>query len=167
MTIHRFTEFEAREFIAAQHIRYYDILRNQTVTMGFRVRPIPAIHIVDATFVACGQYNPVENRCTYSLPYAVYCGDEYRETVAHEVCHAFQRVVNRNDYAHGPTFFWLLRDVCKFRKAIATHSYPLVEVDRIAQELREMRGGISNNLSSLKTGLAAKLDQLNRLNRRT
>lgn len=133
----RFSVEQAEKFIRQEHSRYYERLQEFCKTFGVPCRlELPRIEIVDSVYTHCGQYSPIQNLCIYSNPFCIYAGEDYAETVAHEVCHAFQLVIKPACSAHGKTFLWLLRDVCGFPNAGAYHSYPVAEVERLAQALK-------------------------------
>jgi len=46
----------------------------------------------------------------------------YDETIAHEVCHAYQRALYPKSTWHGEFFLYLLQEVCGFTDAKTTHS---------------------------------------------
>lgn len=140
----RMTEQQARQFIKEQHNYYYGRLDEFLRKLELKRPELPTYQSVDCVFRHCGQYNPRKHEVQYSIPYCVYLGEEYAETIAHEMSHAFQRSVKRDDPAHGTTFLWLLAecgiDVSDKRKAIY-HTYPVLTIDRLAEQLKEERGG--------------------------
>lgn len=142
----KLTEQAARQFINEQHAKYFDILQSFVRRMNVKPPNMPTYTIVDCVFRHCGQYDPRKHDLQYSIPYCVYLGEEYSETIAHEMAHAFQRSMKTGDCntPHGTTFLWLLAecgvDVSDKRKAIY-HDYPVRIVDRLAEELKQERGG--------------------------
>lgn len=140
----RLSENDARKLIEENHQYYFEILRNAAKSYGKRFPKLPEIEISDAVYNACGQYNPATNVCKYSLPYAVYAGEHYKEIVAHEVSHAFTDYFENSPPAHGKTFLFLLRDICGFKTATAFHSYPPRIVREVSETLAAMRGGYVN-----------------------
>jgi len=162
-TIHKYTEAEARQYIAVQHAKYWDTLqRFCREYTAYKPPAIPSYRIVDSVFPHCGQYNPNTNTCQYSLAYCVYEGENYRETVAHELCHAMHHRIYKSKPAHGSDFLWLLRDICKFPDAQATHTLPINVVEQIGNELVEMRGGLANDVSLLDKPLSQRIAELNK-----
>lgn len=159
----RFTVEQAEAFIRTEHERYYLTLRDFCKRMSVPCRlELPRVEIVDSVYVHCGQYSPNENLCSYSIPFCVYAGERYAETVAHEVCHAFQPIVKPACSAHGKTFLWLLRDICKFPQADAFHYWPVAEVERLAQQLKT--GRVINDALPIRgrSSLAALTAMLNK-----
>jgi hypothetical protein len=77
-----FTESEAKQFITVQHAHYFAVLREFCLSNKLcgEIR-IPEIHVVDAVFRACGQYNWTRNVCEYSLPFCVFDGAQYADTM--------------------------------------------------------------------------------------
>ncbi len=69
-----------------------------------------------------GQFHRRAKTCTYAVLYAFKLGNAYDETIAHEVCHAYQRYYLRGCKSHGDMFFYLLRVVCGFDGAKRTHA---------------------------------------------
>lgn len=144
-----FTEKFAREFIERQHAEYYQRLLQLAEPYALRLPELPTIQIVDSVFVHCGQYNPRENVCQYSLPYCVYDGSGYVNTIAHELCHAFADCINANGAAHGAEFKFLISLAlpgCDPDKEVY-HNYPIARVMDIAEQLKAARGGVSSTMS--------------------
>lgn len=145
-----FNEIQSREFIKRNHEEYYKLLATFCKRMGLvNIPDLPNIEIVDVVFRHCGQFNPTFNRCQYSLPYCAYEGDNYHQTIAHEMVHAFQRSVKPNDTAaHGHTFLWLLSE-CGIEdvKNQIYHSIPYHVVEKVAEELKRLRGGYTEYVS--------------------
>lgn len=166
-TIHKFTEGQAREYIARQHCIYWDLLaRFCREFTAYKPPAPPSFSIVDTVFRHCGMYSPQRNHCEYSLAYCVYEGENYNDTVAHELCHAMHHRIYKCKPAHGSDFLFLLRDVCKFPNATATHSLPFNVVDQIAAELIEMREGVSNDHSFAGRSLQQRIAELNKREQR-
>lgn len=146
--IHKFTEQQAREFIYEQHAIYYNRLATFLAGYDVVVPAMPTASITDAVYTHCGQYTPSLHQCQYSLPYCVFDGANYFATVAHEVSHSFQYALNQNAASHGREFLWLIAE-CGLPnpKQQIYHSYPVAVVCRIADELKAMRGGVSDDIS--------------------
>lgn len=143
----KLSENDARRLIEENHHYFYDVLRQAAKIYGKKFPGVPEIQISDAVYNACGQYNPATNVCKYSLPYAVYAGESYREIVAHEVTHAFTGYFENSSPMHGKTFLYLLRDVCGFKSADAFHRYSPRIVREVSETLAAMRGGYVNERS--------------------
>lgn len=62
------------------------LLERMSVWDNFN-RELPKIKFVIHTTKAAARAN--EKECTYNLNYAIQEGDEYDETVCHEICHSF------------------------------------------------------------------------------
>lgn len=173
-TNHKFTESEARCYITEQHAHYYQHLRYFAMAVGFKpndLPSLPAVKIVDAVNRYCGQYHPATNTCEYSLPFCVYEGEQYNETIAHEVCHCIHpRLYGKSDPVHGKNFLWLLRDVCKFPKSNAKFDLTFAAAQKIlliSQELIEMRaaagsGGANDIVLAARGNLRSMIEQLNK-----
>ncbi len=83
-------------------------------------RPVPEFKNTAARWA--GQYQTKRNRCKYALPYIFMLKNEYDETIAHEVCHAYQKIVYPDSAWHGEMFHYMLRVICGFSGAKSTHT---------------------------------------------
>lgn len=70
--------------------------------------------------------------CYYPIGMAVVGGDAYDATVAHEVCHHYQRKVMPQSASHGETWQMLYRVVCGFKESRA-HRYDVSKAARVAE----------------------------------
>lgn len=84
---------------------------------------------------ACGKYYSRQHKCKYYLPYAMMLGiDEYDDTIAHEVVHAYQRCLMPRCKFHGESFYILMRLACGYDLKTHTHSYSV----RTARHIEKM-----------------------------
>jgi len=102
----------------------------------------PDCSIVCRRSRASGRYRPFDG-CRYYLQYAMIEGDEYDETIAHEVAHHYQdyfKVLDdgslRHCEPHGELFFFLLRYVCGFPAARRFHTVTRKRANTICEMLR-------------------------------
>lgn len=161
--LHKFSEADARRYIAVQHATYWDLLSRFCREYTHYAPPIvPSYQIVDSVFRHCGQFDPNANVCQYSIAYCVYEGEAYNETVAHELCHAMHCKVYKSKPAHGKDFLFLIRDICKFPKAQTTHNIPIGPVEQIANELIAARGGLRNDSAQRVKSLRERVADLNK-----
>lgn len=88
-----------------------------------------------------GEFHRRERVCKYAVLYAFKIGDEFDETIAHEVCHAYQRSFLKDCKSHGELFYYLLRVVCGFHDAKRTHSdwdRPLLTALKLSYDIYQM-----------------------------
>lgn len=84
-----------------------------------------------------GSYHRKRHHIVYVLPYIVTEGmDAYDKTVAHEMVHAFQYRVMPNCATHGDFFLHVLRNVCKYPGAQATHCYNVSKARKVSKYLK-------------------------------
>lgn len=69
------------------------------------------------------------------MPYAILEKDKYDETIAHEVCHAFQFRLDRSSHKHGELFRFLFNTVCGFKRD-RYHDYNVYKAKEIARILK-------------------------------
>lgn len=156
----KFTEKQVTEFLAEQHRKWFKVLADRTLNLGYERLPVlPSYSVADAVFDNCGNYNFATNHIQYSLPFAAYEGEVYAETVAHEMCHAFIPVVATGAPTHGSMFLWLLRDACKFPNAQVTGAYTYESFKHVLEaekELTRQRGGLRNMVAFRRTARSLK-----------
>ena len=87
--------------------------------------------------------------CQYNIPYALQEGENYDETICHEVCHVFAKRLCKNwNEKHGSLWYYLYQVVCGFDRG-AKHTYrrpnpnnPLLkklqEKERILKQLAKL-----------------------------
>lgn len=150
MTIERrFTERQAKTFIKDAHREAYDKLLLATASFTPSHWPrAPTFTVTDSVFRHCGQYSPMENACQYSLAYCVHLGEEYRETIDHEVAHAFVWFMHACG-GHDERFFDMMR-LAGYPEPDRYHSHPVLEIERLSEVLKAERlsaGGVINDIS--------------------
>jgi predicted SprT family Zn-dependent metalloprotease len=96
------------------------------------VRPKVEFHVEGKN--RAGGYSRGSHTCHYYLPYVAMGG--YEETVAHEVCHAYQKQVLPESRWHGDFWKFLLRVVCGFENAERCHRLPVEKARKIGKLLR-------------------------------
>lgn len=97
--------------------------------------PTPSIIITNDAYKWAGVYLHKSHTCKYSLPYAIVAGDKYDETIAHEVCHAFQFKLQPNSIKHGDLFFFLFHNVCEMSRN-QFHEYDVKKAKKVAALLK-------------------------------
>jgi hypothetical protein len=159
----RFTERQAREFVEATHRSAHAQLLAAFEAGCAPHRPswhrdptLPSLEITDSVYQHCGLYQPELNRCSYSLAYCVMAGDEYIETIVHEVAHAFVHFAWGDCCTvHGAEFMRVMRlagrdtSSPQARDDVQFHRYPVLAAERLAEELvaeRLSRGGVRNDM---------------------
>lgn len=105
-------------WIEERHGYWSERLREWTARVGL-VNPggmpeLAAIHV--KARAAAGWYYPAKHDVHYVLPYAM-SQPSYDQTIAHEVCHAYQRAFLEKSESHGEVFEILFRLGC----GISTH----------------------------------------------
>lgn len=83
-----------------------------------------------------GKYSSAKHCCIYMLDYMAVVDDEYEETIAHEVCHAYQQMILPSSKWHGDFFLFLLRNVCGFKEAGIRHTHPVGKIKVVAEYLK-------------------------------
>lgn len=93
----------------------------------------PSVLISDiAKKVNCaGYYHQQKHKCQYFIAYRLVVKDKYDETIAHEVCHAYQNVLCPGSKWHGEMWNFLLKKVCGFYKSQNGHSHPVKLVKKM------------------------------------
>lgn len=165
----KFNEQQAKDFVAAQHAKYYAHLRAFLNQQGLQLAVLPAMPTIayeDSVFNTCGHYNPRTNVCTYCLPLAAWIGEDFYATVAHEMVHAFQDTVYHASADHGREFLWLMKE-CGFAepKKQIVGNYSVAYMRDAADELKRQRGGTSNTLSFAQRGSKSLRQLLQERNR--
>jgi predicted SprT family Zn-dependent metalloprotease len=92
-----------------------------------------------------GQYRPRPHVCRYAICYALTAGDAFREVVAHEVCHAFQRdTFSGKQRWHGEHFHYLM-EVCGYRGGNRRcHSHNSIKAQKMHRLLLPYRAKLQN-----------------------
>lgn len=147
----KFSVDYAKQFIEHWHNEAYSRVMKAAAPYALHLPELPAMAVVDTVFRACGQYSPSQHKCTYSLPYCMYEGTQYYSTIVHEMCHAFQYQINSAAASHGAEFKLLIGLAipgCNPDNEIY-HTNPIVEVIKIADELKAANGGVTDTMSFL------------------
>ena len=109
-------------------------------------RPTPQIDLSGARH--SGVYRTSEHSCTYTLGYAMIYGIEsFRETIAHEVVHAYQNLFSGVGAGHGGDFYGMMRHAALHPVYAHKHRYSVAEGERLAKGLvpyyeRGIKGGL-------------------------
>src|SRR5690606_20006206 len=82
-----------------------------------------------------GRFYRRDNKCVYSLAYAVLVGDEYEDVVAHEVAHSYAYQIDEGCDSHGELFRFVLGRVCK-QDMSRCHYYSVTKAKMIGELLR-------------------------------
>ena len=92
-----------------------------------------------------GQYRTRPHVCRYAICYALTAGEAFREVVAHEVCHAFQRATFKGRQRwHGEHFHYLM-EVCGYAGGNRRcHKHCNIKAQKIWQLLRPFRAQLQN-----------------------
>ena len=92
-----------------------------------------------------GQYRPRAHVCRYAICYALTAGDAFREVVAHEVSHAFQRQTYTGAQRwHGEHFNYLM-EVCGYPGGNRRcHKHCSVKAQKMWLLLRPYRAQLQN-----------------------
>lgn len=114
------------------HAYWCDHLENFAACFGVKHQRPKIFFRCNGTKIA-GTFRPGNNTCYYSVPYVIACGNEYYETVAHEVCHSYQYALMPKCKPHGDFFLFLMRQVCKFPKHVHRHNFDVRKVKKIAR----------------------------------
>jgi len=105
--------------IKERHAYWWNyLLENMKVPPTF-CKTIPAIQLETKISRKAGQANSKE--CVYNLCYALQEGDNYDETICHEVCHTFTMRLYRNA-GHGCLWHYVYNVVCNSERG-RYHSY--------------------------------------------
>ena len=81
-----------------------------------------------------GRYSSGSHRVVLPVPWAMIAGDAYDETIAHEVCHAYQRAVYAHGKWHGEIFHFLLHIVCR-KPHTRYHRLPVTQAKALSKVL--------------------------------
>lgn len=127
---------DPKAWVTERHNYWYGYLRNWCLHAGINPPLSPRCETVIDGYKKAGWYSqgPGSLRsCTYDLAYVIVAGERYDETIAHEMCHAFQRTVaNGKTHKHGEIFFFLLNVVCKIPRG-KFHNYDCNKAKAIAK----------------------------------
>lgn len=123
-------------WMKAEHHRYCQILEDfvsQFVPLEKIKRPEFRIWLRPSNWA--GKYTVRQHSCIIAIPFAYLDGtDNLRETIAHEACHAYQRLLGGNKW-HNEMFYFLLRHVCKMPGANRCHTMCTRKAKSIAKIL--------------------------------
>jgi hypothetical protein len=97
-------------------------------------KPAPQIDLSGAKH--SGVYRPGEHSCTYTLGYAMIYGIEsFKETIAHEVVHAYQNLFSGVGAGHGGDFYGMMRHAALHPVYAHKHRYDVKQGERLAKGL--------------------------------
>lgn len=124
----------AIQYLTDRHHFWYDHLAKWYERSGLKTPPpIPELVLNTRPIRRAGRFSVKAHRCEYTLIYCVVHGEKNDETVAHEMCHAFQQYAMPGCEWHGEFFFFLLRVVCGFKTATKYHDMKPKELQLIGK----------------------------------
>jgi hypothetical protein len=109
------------EWISQRHAYWCQRLYEFSKTLGVTPRAQPTMCVYLPGKREAGHYSSLHG-CAYSLAYAM-SEDEFDSTIAHEVCHAYQKSLMPDAAWHGEFFLFLLQVVCGKKAHGTRHKY--------------------------------------------
>jgi hypothetical protein len=109
-----------------------------------------------------GQYRTRTHTCRYAICYAITAGDNFREVVAHECCHAFQRATfSGKQRWHGEHFHYLM-EACGYKGGNRRcHRHNSIRAQKMWTLLRPYRKQLQNvDITSDSIKFRAQLDAI-------
>lgn len=116
------TFYEWQEWMIHRHKHWCSILEYFTKDLGYHAAFHPKIEFQHAPVKWAGKYVAWRHTCIYNGLYCYYLKHDYDETIAHECCHAYQRVLMPDSSWHGDFFHFLMIVVCGFKDASTYHN---------------------------------------------
>lgn len=103
-----------------------------------RGRPTPYVTVLAPKWA--GVYSSQDHSCHYPLPYAMLkpipgFRDSLRNTVAHEVVHAYQRLFTGCPSGHGPDFYALMKRAAEQEYLGEGHHWSIEEAQQLSSQL--------------------------------
>lgn len=131
------------DFVIERHEFWWNyLLENAKYPENFN-RKLPVIKWNDRKSGTAGWANYAY--CKYNLHYVLSEGENYDDTIAHELCHVFDRrlmavvkTIRPVRDGHGGLWAYLYNVVCKVERG-KYHSYDAPKVDEQIKQLRKLR----------------------------
>lgn len=130
-------------WINARHDFWCEELELFMLGIGVHQPTRPKCSISNAATNTAGRYfGGKRHQCVYMKYYAAFLKEAYDSTIAHEVCHAYQKQIMQGCKWHGDFFLFLVRVVCGFDNENTGHRFPVATIKKIA-ELAELQESIA------------------------
>lgn len=131
----------AAKLLRQRHEYWCERVRSWLISQGVdNIKAAPTCDVSWRGERACGKYFTKTHTCRYYLPYVMMLGiEEYDDTIAHEVVHAYQRCLLPRCKYHGESFYIMMKLACGYDLKKHTHCYSVRDAKHVAHTLAPVR----------------------------